>query len=75
MAELTGMCPEREFLLSLWTDCSNRITGLRDELLAAIRNEDGTGVATLNESIRIAKHAEIDACRAYYGHVNAHECV
>ena len=75
MAESINICPERERLLSLWTDCSNRVTRLLDEQLAAIRDAH-PGVAILDERIiRTAKNAEVAACRAYYGHVNAHECV
>ena len=74
MAESIDICPERELLLSLWTDCSNRVTRLLDEQLAAIRDAH-PGIATLDERIRIAKNTEVEACRAYYGHVNAHKCV
>jgi hypothetical protein len=65
--------PERERLLSQWTDSSNRLTRILDEQLAAIRNAD-PGFANLADEIRMAKNAEIEACRAYYDHVEGH-CV
>ena len=74
MPEPAGRCPERERLLSEWTDKSNCLTKLLDEQLAAIRNA-GPSFASFNDKIRLAKSAEIEACRAYYGHVDRHGCV
>ena len=72
-------CQERERLLFEWTECSNRVRKLKDERVATTKN-----VSTLllpgrfdafTERIRIAETAEVEACRAYYRHVNAHDCI
>jgi hypothetical protein len=63
-------CQERDRLLSQWTDSSNRLTKILDEQLAAIRNADPSFA-----SFAVAKNAEIEACRAYHGHVESHDCV
>jgi hypothetical protein len=73
LAESNDTCPERERLLSLWTGSSNHVTRLLDEQVAAIRDAH-PGIATLDERVRVARNAEVEACRAYYGHINAHEC-
>jgi len=31
--------------------------------------------ARFEEQIRLARAAETEACRKYFGHVNTHECV
>jgi hypothetical protein len=74
MPERAGSCPERERLLSEWTDSSRRTTKLLDEQLAAIRNAD-PAFGSFAEKIQLAKNEELDACRAYYGHVDGHGCV
>jgi hypothetical protein len=42
---------------------------------AAMRTTGGSAPASLAEKIRIAKAADIEACRAYHQHVNTHGCV
>jgi hypothetical protein len=74
MAELHERCQEREKLLAQWTDKSGRLTTLLDQQLAAIRTA-APDFARFAEKIWIAKAAEIEACRAYYDHVNKHGCV
>jgi hypothetical protein len=67
-------CPERERLLAKWSETSRRVAKLGEEQLAALKNAD-SNVAGFNERIRLAKTAEIEACRAYYLHVRQHDCV
>ena len=69
-----GRCPEREQLLSKWAECSRRVTKRLDEQLAAAKKSPQSGAGFL-EQIRLARNAESEACRAYYGHVNTHNCV
>jgi hypothetical protein len=71
---MSETCPERERLISKWSESSRRVAGLADEQLAAIKNTD-SNVAGFNERIRLAKAEEIEACRAYYFHVRQHDCV
>jgi len=71
---MSETCPERERLLSKWSESSRRVARLADEQFAAIKNADPS-LADLNEKIRQAKIEEIEACRAYYFHVRQHDCV
>jgi hypothetical protein len=66
-------CPERELLLSQWTDCSSRVKKLLDEQLAATKIS-AQSVASFEEQIRRARAAEIEARRTYFDHVNTHGC-
>jgi hypothetical protein len=34
-----------------------------------------TNFTEFEEQIRLARAAEVEACRKYYGHVNTHNCV
>ena len=72
--KMNERCPERERLLSEWTESSNRVTELLEAQLASSGNADPS-FASFAEQIRVAKDAEIEACRRYLGHVNAHWCV
>ena len=67
-------CPERERLLREWTDCSNRLMRLQSEEFAAMRTTSSVS-ASFAERIRVAKAADVEACRAYHQHVNEHGCV
>ncbi len=67
-------CLERERLLREWTDCSNRLMTLQGEEFAAMR-KGGSVSASFAERIRVAKAADVEACRAYHQHVIKHECV
>ena len=67
-------CPERERLLRERTDCSNRLMRLQGEEFAAMRTTSSVS-ASFVEKIRVAKAADIEACRAYRQHVNEHGCV
>ena len=71
---MSETCPQRERLLSKWTESSRRLARLRDEQLAAIKNADPSLVG-FDEKIWLAKIEEIEACRAYYLHVGQHDCV
>ena len=71
---MSETCPERERLISKWSETSRRVAELGDEQFAAVKNADPT-VADLSEKIRLAKTEEVAACRAYYLHVNQHDCV
>jgi hypothetical protein len=68
-------CPKRDQLLREWTDCSNRLMRLQGAEFAAMRTTGGSAPASFAEKIRIAKAADIEACRAYHQHVNTHGCV
>lgn len=70
---LFARCVERERLLQAWTDCSNRVMRLQSEELAAIKNA-GTVSAGFAEKIRLARAADVEACRAYHQHVHDHGC-
>jgi hypothetical protein len=74
MAEPAERCPERERLLWQWTDCSNRVTKLLDEQLAAMKSS-APSFAGFEDQIRLARATETEACRKYFGHVNTHGCV
>jgi hypothetical protein len=71
--EVGERCPERERLMQVWTDCSSRVRKLLDERFAATTG--GAPRPTIEEQIRLARAAEVDACRAYFRHVNSHDCV
>jgi hypothetical protein len=71
---LDRRCPEREHLLREWTDCSNRLMRLQSEEFAAMRTTSSVS-ASFAERIRVAKAADVEACRAYHQHVLEHECV
>jgi hypothetical protein len=74
MTEPTGNCPEREGLLQQWTDCSARVARLLSGQLAAMKGTASRS-AGLDDQIRLARAEEVEACRSYYAHLNAHECV
>jgi len=67
-------CQQRERLLREWTECSNRLMTLQGEEFAAMRT-GGSISASFVEKIRVAKAADIEACRTYHQHVNMHGCV
>ena len=67
-------CPERERLLHEWTQASSRLVKLLDDQLAAMKRH-APSFATFEEQILLARAAETEACRKYYGHVNTHNCV
>jgi hypothetical protein len=46
-----------------------------DEHLAAAVKGQTTNFRAFEEQIRLARAAETEACRKYYGHVNLHGCV
>jgi len=71
---MSETCPERERLLSNWSESSRRVARLADEQFAAIKNADPS-LAGLHEKMRLAKTEEVEACRAYYLHVGQHDCV
>jgi len=50
-------CPERELLLSKWTDCSSRVKKLLDEQLAATKIS-AQSFASFEEQIRMARAAD-----------------
>ena len=66
-------CQERERLLGDWTWCSHRLAKLLDEQLAAVKSSV-RDKAILEEQIRLARAAEIEARRIYFDHVNTHGC-
>ena len=72
--EPTEQCPERERLLREWTQCVRRLAQLLDEHLAAIK-KGPVDLAGFEDQIRLARAAETEACRKYFGHVNTHDCV
>ena len=74
MAEPAGKCPERELLLSEWSEASRRLTKLLDQQLAATKS-DAHSFASFEDQIRLARAVETEACRKYFGHVNTHNCV
>jgi len=47
---------------------------LQGEEFAAMR-KGGSVSASFAERIRVAKAADVEACRAYHQHVIKHECV
>jgi hypothetical protein len=71
--EVSERCPERELLLKIWTDCSTRVRELLDERCAATRIS-APRPAGLEDQIPLARAAEVEACRAYFRHVNSHDC-
>src|SRR5271169_6237151 len=72
--ERREQCQERERLLRVWTDCSNRLMTLQGEEFAAMRT-GGSISASFAERIRVARAADVEACRAYHQHVIEHDCV
>ncbi len=74
MAELTGLCFERERLLLRWIDGAKHLRELLDEQLAALRSYASSS-AGFEDQIRLARAGEVEACRKYFLHVNAHKCV
>lgn len=66
-------CPERELLLSQWTDCSSCVKKLQDDQRAATKIS-ARGFASFEDQIRLARAAEIEARRTYFEHVNTHGC-
>jgi hypothetical protein len=66
-------CPEREKILREWSQCGRRLAKLLDEHLAATKK--GTADrAGFEDQVRLARAAETEACRKYFGHVNTHGC-
>ena len=66
-------CPERELLLSQWTDCSSRVKKLLEKQLAATKIS-AQSFASFEEQIQLARAAEIEARRTYFDDVNTHGC-
>jgi hypothetical protein len=66
-------CPERELLLSQWTDCTGRVKKLLAEQLAATKIS-AQSFSGFEDQIRLARAAEIEARRTYFDHVNTHGC-
>jgi hypothetical protein len=60
-----GQYQRRERLMREWTDCSNRLMTLQGEEFAAMRM-GGSVSASCAERIRVAKAADVEACRAYH---------
>jgi hypothetical protein len=73
-ADVREPCPKRDRLLREWTDCSNRLMRLQGDEFAAMRTT-GSAPARFAEKIRIAKSADVEACRAYHQNVHTHGCV
>ena len=71
---MAKQCPERERLLHEWTQCGRRLSKILDEQLAAIKGKVPS-LTSFEEQIRLARAAETEACRKYFGHVNTHGCV
>jgi hypothetical protein len=67
-------CPERERLMREWTQCVRRLAKLLDEHLAAMKR-GAADLAGFEHQNRLARAAETEACRKYFGHVNTHGCV
>ena len=67
-------CPERERLLREWIECTKTVRKLQDEQLTAFRTADPR-LSTFAEKIRLARTTDVEACRAYYRHVDKHDCV
>ncbi len=70
---MAEQCPERERLLREWTWCGRRFAKLLDEHHAAVKRS-AADLAVFEEQIRLARAAETEACRKYFGHVKTHEC-
>jgi hypothetical protein len=68
--EVAEQCPERERLLREWTQCGRQVAKLFAEQSGGAPNS-----AFFEEHIRLARAAEAEACRKYFGHVNKHDCV
>jgi hypothetical protein len=67
-------CPERERLLRDWTACVRQMAKLLEEHPATMKSSE-SNLAGFAEQIRLARAAEVEACRKYYRHVNTHDCV
>ena len=67
-------CPQRARLLREWTQCGRQLTNVLDEQLTALKNTDQRSI-DLDEDISMVKRAENEACRAYYDHLDSHDCV
>ena len=65
-------CPERERLLREWAQCGRRLAKVLDAQLATMEN--APNFAGFEEQVRLARAAETEACRKYFGHVNTHNC-
>ncbi len=74
MVEPAEQWPERERLLREWTQCGRRLARLLDEQLATMKRR-APSLARFEDQIRLARAAETEACRKYFGHVNTHNCV
>ena len=74
VTEVAEQCQERERLLREWTLCGRRLTKVLDEQLTAMKSKT-LSLARFEEQIRLARAAETEACRKYFGHVNTHGCV
>jgi hypothetical protein len=59
-------CPERERLLREWTQCGRRLAKLLDDQLAAMKSS-APSFASFEEQILLARSAETEACRKYFG--------
>ena len=74
MVRAPQRCLERERLVREWTECSNRLRRLQGDEFAAMRTANSV-YAIVAERIRVAKAADIEACRVYHEHVIKHGCV
>ena len=66
-------CAEREKLLFVWTDSSNRLTELQQRMQAAL-NRGEVYINRYDNMIRRAKDAELAAEQLYREHLSEHGC-
>jgi hypothetical protein len=71
--EVVIQCAEREKLLFVWTDSSNRLTELQQRRQAAL-NRDEVYINRFDGKIRKAKDAELAAEELYREHLAEHGC-
>jgi hypothetical protein len=66
-------CQEREQLLHEWAQCGRRLVKILYAQSATV-NHTAKSPASFEEQVRLARAAETEACRKYFGHVNTHDC-
>lgn len=74
VTEVAERCQERERLLLVWIEYAGRVRTVLDERCAATK-DGAPSPAGFEEQIRLAKVAEVEACRSYFRHVNKHDVV
>jgi hypothetical protein len=74
LKEVAEQCQERGRLLREWTHCGRRVASFFDDHPVTMKSSESNS-AGFEEQIRLAKAAETEAYRAYYRHVNVHDCV